>query len=81
MPLLGDIPWLGRLFRVDSEERTKRSLLVFLRPTVLRDATDVSNTTQRKYEGIWDIEIHSKTTGEENPVQPPLDTLYDGRLE
>ena len=54
---------------------------MFLRPTVLRDATDVDNTTLRKYEDIWDIEIQSRTTGEENPVQPPLDSIYHGRLE
>ncbi len=81
VPLLGDIPWLGRLFRVDEETHEKRSLLVFLRPTILRDATDVADTTGRKYKGIWDIEIQSRTLDTENPVQPPLDTIYDGRLE
>ena len=81
VPLLGDIPWLGRLFRTESEDRDKRSLLVFLRPTVLRDATDVDDTTLRKYRDIWDIEIQSRTTGEEEPVQPPLDSIYHGRLE
>lgn len=79
VPLLGDIPWLGRLFRADTQGRDKRSLLVFLRPTVLRDASNVSDATQRKYEGVWDVEIQSRTLGEENPVQPPLDTIYDGR--
>jgi general secretion pathway protein D len=81
VPLLGDIPWLGRLFRVDEETHDKRSLLVFLRPTVLRDASEVSETTQRKYNDIWDIEIQSRTLDAENPVQPPLDSIYDGRLE
>jgi general secretion pathway protein D len=79
VPVLGDIPWLGRLFRVDTEDRDKRSLLVFLRPTVLRDANEVDNATQRKYEGIWDIEIQSRTMKQDNPVQPPLETIYDGR--
>jgi general secretion pathway protein D len=81
VPLLGDIPWLGRLFRVDEETHEKRSLLVFLRPTILRDATEVTDTTQRKYQDIWDIEIQSRTLDQENPVQPPLDTIYHGRLE
>ena len=81
VPLLGDIPWLGRLFRTETEDRDKRSLLVFLRPTVLRDATDVDDTTLRKYEDIWDIEIHSRTVDDENPVQPPLESIYHGRLE
>jgi general secretion pathway protein D len=36
VPLLGDIPILGRLFRHDSKSHEQRSLLVFLRPTVVR---------------------------------------------
>lgn len=36
VPLLGDIPWLGALFRSSSEVVTKQNLLVFLRPTILR---------------------------------------------
>lgn len=81
VPLLGDIPWLGRLFRVDEETHDKRSLLVFLRATILHDASEVTEVTQRKYDSIWDVEIQSRTLKTEDPVQPPLDTIYDGRLE
>ena len=35
VPLLGDIPWLGKLFQNDQKQHTKKNLLVFLRPTVL----------------------------------------------
>jgi len=37
VPLLGDIPWLGQLFRYDSRQHTKTQTMVFLRPTVVRD--------------------------------------------
>ncbi len=37
VPLLGDLPGVGRAFRSNSKERTKKNLLVFLTPTVLRD--------------------------------------------
>src|SRR5690606_24666899 len=38
VPLLGDIPWLGRLFRSTTDTHVKRNLMVFLRPSVIRDA-------------------------------------------
>lgn len=37
VPILGDLPGVGRAFRSNSKERTKKNLLVFLTPTVLRD--------------------------------------------
>ncbi len=37
VPILGDIPGLGRAFRHESKERTKKNLLVFLTPTILMD--------------------------------------------
>jgi hypothetical protein len=38
VPLLGDIPVLGNLFRSETRKRAKTNLMVFLRPVVLRDA-------------------------------------------
>ncbi len=37
VPILGDLPGVGRAFRSNNKERTKKNLLVFLTPTVLRD--------------------------------------------
>ncbi|MEN1705971.1 MAG: hypothetical protein AAGJ54_10735 [Planctomycetota bacterium] len=37
VPLLGDIPILGRLFRSDQESDSETTLFVFIRPTILRD--------------------------------------------
>lgn len=37
VPLLGDIPLVGQLFRYTSTERAKRNLMVFIRPTIIRD--------------------------------------------
>lgn len=52
VPLLGDIPLLGRLFRYDSRKRTKTNLLVFLRPVVLRDAASAWDVTASRYDYI-----------------------------
>jgi general secretion pathway protein D len=37
VPLLGDIPLIGGLFRSTRDSHVKRNLMVFLRPTVVRD--------------------------------------------
>ena len=37
VPLLGDIPWIGQLFRSESKVRAKTNLMVFLRPVIISD--------------------------------------------
>ena len=60
VPLLGDIPVLGNLFKSRRDERTKTNLLVFLRPTVLRSSEDARNATDDKFSDIWEVEITSE---------------------
>jgi general secretion pathway protein D len=86
VPLLGDIPLLGRLFQNTEDQRIKRNLLVFLRPTVLRTREDVGAATERKYESVWDVEIledmpYRDVPSGTTPTQPPVDSLYDGHRE
>nr|P31780.2 RecName: Full=Secretin ExeD; AltName: Full=General secretion pathway protein D; AltName: Full=Type II secretion system protein D; Short=T2SS protein D; Flags: Precursor [Aeromonas hydrophila]CAA47124.1 ExeD [Aeromonas hydrophila] len=49
VPLLGDIPVLGYLFRSTSNNTSKRNLMVFIRPTILRDANVYSGISSNKY--------------------------------
>ncbi|WP_439836077.1 GspD family T2SS secretin variant ExeD [Aeromonas enteropelogenes] len=49
VPLLGDIPVLGYLFRSTSSSTSKRNLMVFIRPTILRDANVYSGISNNKY--------------------------------
>ena len=57
VPLLGDIPLLGKLFRTSEKQHTKTSLLVFLRPTVLHTRRrSHRQSPNRKYEKVWEIE-------------------------
>ncbi|MGF1548295.1 MAG: type II secretion system secretin GspD [Thiotrichales bacterium] len=49
VPLLGDIPVLGRLFRYDNTQKTKQSLMVFIRPAILQDTATANAYTERKY--------------------------------
>lgn len=50
VPLLGDVPILGQLFRYKNRTRKKTNLLVFLRPQVIRGPTDMDEPTRAKYE-------------------------------
>lgn len=50
VPLLGDIPLLGNLFRHETRRRTKTNLMVFIRPYVLRTAQASQGLTQDRYE-------------------------------
>jgi len=81
VPLLGDIPLVGELFRNTQNTHTKRNLLVFLRPSVLRTPDDVAKATDRKYSGVWDVEITGEKKAKDGtqPPPPPVDVLYEGR--
>ncbi len=52
VPLLGDIPWLGALFRSESRERKRTNLMVFLRPVVMRDAESANRFSADRYDQI-----------------------------
>ncbi|OIP10564.1 MAG: type II secretion system protein GspD [Betaproteobacteria bacterium CG2_30_59_46] len=54
VPLLGDIPLLGGLFRYDKRQRVKTNLMVFLRPYVLKDAESSASLTDSRYGYIRD---------------------------
>ncbi|MGM3191665.1 type II secretion system secretin GspD [Dickeya dadantii subsp. dieffenbachiae] len=49
VPLLGDIPWLGSLFRSKSQTMSKRNLMLFLRPTIIRDPGQFQEASVSKY--------------------------------
>ena len=52
VPLLGDIPGLGVLFRHKSREREKTNLMVFLRPTIIGNEVDAQRMTAARYDSI-----------------------------
>ncbi len=52
VPALGDIPLLGNLFRYRNTNRIKRNLMVFLKPTILRDPALESSISSEKYNFI-----------------------------
>ncbi|HRP97830.1 MAG TPA: type II secretion system secretin GspD, partial [Rhodocyclaceae bacterium] len=52
VPLLGDLPLAGQLFRYDTRNRAKTNLVVFLRPVILRDQDSYTALTNSRYEYV-----------------------------
>ena len=73
VPGLKNIPVLGYLFKTKSKSVEKSNLMVFLRATVLKTREDVVTQTERKYSGIWEVEI----TGTD--ASDALNDLFDGK--
>lgn len=57
VPLLGDIPFVGRLFSSKRKTQTKRNLLVFLQPKIIRDQETVREVTQAKYQQTLEMMV------------------------
>lgn len=56
VPLLGDIPSLGNFFRYTSNEKNKRNLMVFIRPTIIRDDEVYHSLSRDKYTGFKEMQ-------------------------
>jgi general secretion pathway protein D len=56
VPGLGKIPGFGWLFRARTSDRKKTNLMVFIRPTILRNAADANFQTNAKYRYIQDLQ-------------------------
>ena len=63
VPILQDIPLLGRLFRNDVVSVTKSNLLVFIRPTIVRDQTALRGATAEKYRYIQEQQMERRARG------------------
>ena len=63
VPLLSDIPVLGRLFRSDVVSVTKSNLLVFIRSTIIRDDADLAGATAEKYRYIREQQRERRDQG------------------
>ncbi len=78
VPGLGRIPGLGWLFRKRTTNREKTNLMVFIRPTILRNAEDARFQTNQKYRYIQDIQRQMAQDpvqlmrNETRPEIPPL---------
>jgi general secretion pathway protein D len=77
VPVLGDVPLLGALFRSTSTTKVKQNLMVFLRPVILRDAATNTQIASSKYNYFRAKQVDMKQEGiklmddEVTPIMPP----------
>jgi general secretion pathway protein D len=83
VPLLGDLPLLGALFRGKSQTSTKTNLIVFLRPTVLRDSEALRRVTNARYRPLHALRVGERTLDDDATetlsdlrARPPADSLF-----
>jgi general secretion pathway protein D len=72
VPLLGDIPFLGWLFRFQSRQTEKLNLLVFLTPTLVRDEADMVELNARKSAELGTLQRENRI---EEPTKLKQDVL------
>lgn len=77
VPLLGDIPWIGQLFRSESKQRQKTNLMVFLRPVIISDRNVAQEVTANRYDYIQGVTGAYKSDNnvmrdKDDPVVPPM---------
>ena len=63
VPLLGDIPFIGHLFKSTATSTRKRNLMVFIRPTIIRDGNLMNEISKDKYNYIRATEIRKQEEG------------------
>jgi len=79
VPLLGDIPVLGALFRSTSSTKRKRNLMIFIKPTIIRDDSLLNELSQRKYNFVRAQQLAqgekgiNLMPGAETPAMPEFD--------
>ncbi len=70
IPLLGDIPVLGALFRSRKDSKVKQNLMVFIRSTIIKDPELARSLSSKKYNFMRDLQLESYE--ENNPLAPVL---------
>lgn len=70
VPVMGDIPILGKAFRSDGTSKTKRNLMVFIRPTIVNDSRVAQSVSRQKYNYIHARQVLQ--VRDENGFKPEL---------
>ncbi|WP_306253959.1 secretin N-terminal domain-containing protein [Parvularcula sp. IMCC14364] len=75
VPFLGDIPIAGNLFKSSARSTTKSTLMIFIKPTILRDEATARRVTARKYDYVREQQL-LKSRNE----KPSIDRLVEEYL-
>lgn len=83
VPILGNIPLLGNLFRSRKTEKVKTNLMIFIRPTILRDTATIAIETNQKYNMMRDVMRANQSSdialmpGEDRFTLPPIEEVRE----
>jgi general secretion pathway protein D len=77
VPGLGELPLIGGLFRSKGNQNTKRNLLVFLQPTILRDNNGATALSQQRYNQIRTLQLELDQNGEFTRLPARVTQVYD----
>jgi len=75
VPVLGDIPVLGAMFRYETRKRTRNNLMVFLRPRIVRDAKTYQGITADRYDYVIGEQQKNTEGTMPMPGEPAAPTL------
>jgi len=79
VPILGEIPVIGNLFKRKNKTASKTNLMVFLRPKIVRTPDDLAALTESRYRYIQNEELKSQPDtdrmirNKQRPLLPPID--------
>lgn len=71
VPGLGDLPGVGGLFRSRRDTQTRRTLFIFLRPTILRDAEDVRIDARQRFDRLREAERGAGLPASRDAIEQP----------
>ena len=60
VPFLGDLPLIGKLFSSTGKTNRKTNLMVFIRPTILKDEEHIAKVTEQRYKFMQDVQQQSQ---------------------
>ena len=76
VPILGDLPLIGKLFRSSSVDKTKNNLMVFIRPIILKDELQITGLTAQRYAFMREKQLQKSLSSfikfPEEPLMPSL---------
>ena len=76
IPVLGDIPYVGRLFRADRRRNEKRNLLVFIHPTIVGDSDDIRRISQQRYNQLYSLQLSMDKNGNFAKLPQNVSDIY-----
>ena len=84
VPLLGDIPVLGNLFRYRSTQKSKQNLLIFLHPVIMRDSDTANQYSNSKYNFLRSQQTiyrqeKDRALQKDKPSLPELKLFFEGQ--